>query len=34
MWSPGNHQIYPGAGGFSGNIYNQTVWGIDAIVIF
>ena len=33
MWS-GNHQIYTGAGGFSGNIYNQTLWGLDFIVIF
>jgi hypothetical protein len=34
MWSPGNHQIYTGAGGFSGNIYNQTVWAMDFIVTF
>jgi hypothetical protein len=34
MWSPGNHQIYTGAGGFSGNIYNQTVYAADFIVTF
>jgi hypothetical protein len=33
MWSP-NHQIYTGAGGYSGNIYNQTVYAIDMILTF
>ncbi len=30
----GNHQVYTGAGGYSGNIYNQTVFAIDAIPTF
>lgn len=33
MWSP-NHQSYSGAGGSNFNLYNQTVFGIDAIVSF
>lgn len=34
MWSPGNQQTYTGAGGYSGQLFNQVVFGIDAIVTF
>ncbi|MBI3862573.1 MAG: porin [Planctomycetia bacterium] len=34
MWSPANQDIYTGAGGFSGKLFNQTVFGIDAIITF
>lgn len=34
MWSPGNHQTYTGAHGYSSQLFNQTVFGIDAIVTF
>lgn len=33
MWSPGNQQIYTGSG-YSGELFNQTVFGIDAIMSF
>ena len=34
MWAPGNQQIYQGVHGYSGNQFNQTVFGIDAILLF
>lgn len=34
MWSPGNQNIYTGVHGYSGTLFNQTVFGIDAIVTF
>ena len=34
MWSPGNHDVYTGAHGFSGQLFNQTVFGIDTILTF
>jgi hypothetical protein len=34
MWSPGNQLTYTGAHGYSDELFNQTVFGIDAIVIF
>ncbi|MFN0053513.1 MAG: outer membrane beta-barrel protein [Planctomycetales bacterium] len=34
MWAPGNQNIYTGAHGYSGQLFNQTVFGIDAIVTF
>jgi hypothetical protein len=33
MWGD-NHQIYTGAGNYSGNIYNQTVYAVDMIITF
>lgn len=34
MWSPGNHDVYTGVHGFSGQLFNQTVFGIDTIITF
>jgi hypothetical protein len=34
MWAPGNQQVYTGVHNYSGQLFNQTVFGIDAILIF
>lgn len=34
MWAPGNQNVYTGVHGYSGQLFNQTVFGIDAILTF
>ena len=33
MWAPGNDLIYSGSG-YTGELFNETVFGIDAIMTF
>ena len=33
MWAPGNPDTYTGAG-YTGQLFNQTVFGVDAILTF
>ena len=34
MWSPGNQDIYSGAAGYSDKLFNQTLFAIDATILF
>lgn len=34
MWSPGNDVTYFGAGGYGNELFNQTVFGVDAVLTF
>ncbi|HTI52210.1 MAG TPA: outer membrane beta-barrel protein, partial [Planctomycetaceae bacterium] len=34
MWAPGNQMVYTGVHNYSGQLFNQVVFGIDAILIF
>ena len=34
MWSPGNQDVYTGAHGYSGKLFNQTLFAIDTVFLF